>query len=124
MNKITLASRILLGFMLIVFGLNKFLNFMPMPEMAEPAQQFMGALVQSGYIMMIVAIIEIIAGVLILINKYQSLALVVLFPIILNAFLFHLFLDIAGIGGGALALVLTIYLLFTHKEKFNELLKV
>lgn len=124
MKKITLISRILLGLMLIVFGLNKFLQFMPMPAMAEPAQAFMGALVATGYVMIIVAVVEIIAGILIMVNKFSALALVVLFPIMLNAFLFHLFLDIAGIGGSLLAMVLIIYLLFVEKDKFAEMLKV
>lgn len=124
MKTITLISRILLGLMLIVFGLNKFLQFMPMPEMAEPAQAFMGALVATGYVMTIVAVVEIIAGILIILNKFSALALVVLFPIMLNAFLFHLFLDIAGIGGSLLVMVLIIYLLFVEKHKFTEMLKV
>lgn len=75
---------------------------MPMPTMPEAAGEFMGALVKSGYLMAIVAIVEIVVGVLLLINKYHALELIVVFPIILNAFLFHLFLDIAGIGGALL----------------------
>ena len=123
MKKVTLIISILLGLMLIIFGLNGFLQFMPMPEMADPGQQFIGALMQTGYILAIVAIVEILAGILILINKYQALALIVLFPILLNAFLFHLFLDIQGIGASVFALILTIYLLINHKEKFSALLK-
>jgi len=109
--------------MLIVFGLNTFLQFMPMPAMAEPAQQFMGALVQTGYLMVIVAIIEIFAGILILINRSSAVALVVLLPVLINAFLFHLFLDIPGIGASVLALLLTVYLIYVEKDKFIPLLK-
>ena len=124
MKKAQLIIRILFGLMLVIFGLNKFLQFMPMPPMPEAAGEFMGALVKSGYILVIVAVIEVIAGVLLLINKYQALALIVVFPIILNAFLFHLFLDIAGIGGAFIAITMNVFLFFINKESYSALFKV
>ena len=123
MKKAQLISRILLGLILVIFGLNKFLQFMPMPPMPEAAGEFMGALVKSGYILVIVAIVEIATGVLLLLNKYVPLALVIVFPVLLNAFLFHLFLDIAGIGGAALSITLNVFLFFANKESYNTLLK-
>jgi putative oxidoreductase len=121
MNKAKLIIRILFGLMLVIFGLNKFLQFMPMPPMPEAAGEFMGALVKSGYLMIIVAIVEVVAGVLLLVNKYQSLALVIVFPVILNAFLFHLFLDLAGIGGAVIAMAMNIFLFFANKESYKSL---
>lgn len=124
MKKANLIIRILFGLMLVIFGLNKFLQFMLMPPMPEAAGEFMGALVKSGYLMIVVAIVEIITGVLLLANKYQSLALIVVFPVILNAFLFHLFLDLPGIGGAAMAIAMNIFLLYTNKESYSNLLKI
>lgn len=121
MKKAKLVIRILLGLMLVVFGLNKFLQFMPMPPMPEAAGEFMGALMKSGYIMIVVAIVEVLSGVLLLANKYQPLVLVILFPVLLNAFLFHLFLDIAGIGGAAMAMAMNIFLFVANKESYSEL---
>ena len=123
MNKAKLIIRILFGLMLVIFGLNKFLQFIPMPPMPEAAGEFMGALVKSGYLLVIVAIVEVITGVLLLANRYQSLALVVVFPVILNAFLFHLFLDLPGIGAAAFAIIMNIFLLFANKESYKFLLK-
>ena len=123
MKKAELVIRILLGIMMVVFGLNKFLQFMPMPPMPAEAGEFMGALVNSGYILVIVAVVEIVTGILLLINKFKPLALVILFPILLNAFLFHLFLDLPGIGGTAFAIGMNIFLFFAHKNSYSELLK-
>ena len=67
---------------------------MPMPPLPEPAGEFMGALVESGYLMQAVAMVEIVTGIMLLINRFQPLALVILFPVLLNAFWFHLFLDL------------------------------
>jgi hypothetical protein len=97
---------------------------MPMPPMPETAGEFMGALVKSGYLMVVVALVEIATGVLLLINKYQSLALIIVFPVILNAFLFHLFLDTQGIGGAAFAMAMNIFLFFANKESYKSILKI
>ncbi len=123
MNKAKIIVRILLGLMVLIFGLNKFLQFMPMPPMPGPAGEFMGALVKSGYLMAVVAVVEIITGILLLANKFTRLALVILFPVLLNAFLFHLFLDPAGMGGAAIGITMNIFLFFGNKEAYNNLLK-
>jgi putative oxidoreductase len=123
MNKAQLIIRILFGLILVIFGSNKFLHFMPMPPMPEAAGAFMGALVDSGYLMTLVALVEIVAGVSILINKYKTLALVILLPVILNAFLFHLFLDLSGIAGAAVALMMNLFLMYANKESYRSLLK-
>jgi putative oxidoreductase len=123
MKTVNLIIRILLGLLLLVTGLNKFLQFMPMPEMTEQAQQTMMAFVQTGYIMNIVAIVEIVVGLLLIINKYTALSLVILFPIMLNAFLFHLFLDVAGIGGSVMAITFNIYLMIAYRDRYYEVLK-
>ena len=123
MNKAQLIIRILFGLILVIFGSNKFLHFMPMPPMPEAAGAFMGALVDSGYLMTLVALVEIVAGVSILINKYKTLALVILLPVILNAFLFHLFLDLSRIAGSAVALMMNLFLMYANKESYRSLLK-
>ena len=123
MKKAQLIVRILLGLMVLIFGLNKFLQFMPMPPLPEAAGEFMGSLVNSGYLMVLVAVVEMVAGVMLLINRFQALALVILFPVLLNAFWFHLFLDPAGIGGAFIAMAMNQFLFFANKESYKPMLK-
>ena len=78
MKKAQVIIRILLGLIVLIFGLNKFLQFMPMPPLPESASEFMGVLVKSGYLMQAVAIVEIVTGIMLLINRFQALALVIL----------------------------------------------
>ena len=113
--------RMLLALILLTFGLNKVLNFMPFPPMPEEARKFMGALVESGYIMYVVAIVEIVSGVSLLIDKLSSFWIIVVFPILLNAFLFHLFLDIAGIAGALFAISLNVYLMIKYFNYFANI---
>jgi putative oxidoreductase len=121
MKKASKIISILLGLILITFGLNKFLNFMPVVELSAPGLEFMGAFIKVGYGMTIIAIVEIIAGILIAINKYRALALVILFPIMLNALLFHLFLDPENMLPAVLAVVMNIFLMYAVRDKYAAL---
>ena len=120
--KVITGARIVLGLMLVVFGLNKFLQFMPTPPMTDEAGSFMGALVGTGYMMPIVAVIEIVVGALLLFNRYVALALLLLAPISVNIVAFHLFLDIGGIGGAAFVFILNVFLLFAYRNRYQPLL--
>lgn len=115
------SARIVLGIVMTLFGLNGFLHFMPMWEMAEPANNFMGAILATGYLMILVKIVETSVGLLLLTNRYVPLALVLLSPIGVNVVSFQLFLDPSGIGPAALVAVLDIYLLFAYRSYFSPL---
>ena len=121
-ERVVKIIRVLLALILIIFGLNKFLNFMPLSPMPEAAQAFMGALIETGYLMVIVAIVEIIAGIFLLINRYSAFMLILIFPILVNALLFHLFLDLKGIGGALLTISLTIFLMVKAFDTYKILL--
>jgi|VirMetMinimDraft_7_1064189.scaffolds.fasta_scaffold27904_3 uncharacterized membrane protein YphA (DoxX/SURF4 family) len=123
-EKVVLGIRVLLGLGMVVFGLNKFLNFIPVPPPESPeALALMGAFVASGYIMPIVAIVEIITGIAFLANKFVPLMAIVLFPVMLNAFLFHAVLDPVGVAGSAVFLALNIVLMFANKPAYEKILQ-
>ncbi len=92
-NKVEIVVRILMGLILVIFGSNKFLQFMPMMEMPEETGNFMMALGATGYMFPAIAITEITVGVLLLINKLKALALIMFVPIVVNILLFLFFLD-------------------------------
>ncbi len=83
----------LLGLLFIVFGLNFFLKFIPIPSPPEgsPPAMFMGALYTTGYLAF-VKVMEILGGVLVAIPKTRNVGLLVLGPIIINILCFHVFL--------------------------------
>ncbi|MEX1382112.1 DoxX protein [Lutibacter sp.] len=118
-SKLTIALRMLLGLILLVFGANKFLNFMPMDAPSEGS--FMAALITTGYMMPLIGISEIIPGLLLLINKWKGLALVWLVPISVNIVLFHIVFDISTIAPAALVAVLNIVLIYANWNKFKTL---
>jgi len=98
-----LISRLLLGLISVVFGLNGFLNFLNMGPMPTGlAGQFIGALVLSHYYW-VVAALQIIGGVLLLVNRFVPLALVLLGPVIVNIICYHVFLNPNGALPAAVA---------------------
>ena len=70
MKILTNVSRFLLGFIFLVFGLNGFLHFIPMPPPSGVAGQFLGSM----------------------------FALTILGPIIVNILLFHGLMNHDGLG--------------------------
>ena len=65
MRNASAIARYLAGAIFLVFGLNGFLNFIPLPPPGGIAGQFMGALYASHYLWVIFAF-QVIAGVLLL----------------------------------------------------------
>jgi len=120
-SKVFMVLRILLGVFVIVFGLNKFLDFMPMPEMSAEAGAYFGAL-SSAKTITLVAVVEIVAGLALIFNKYGALLALILMSVSINAVLFHLSLDPGGIGGAAALLILNIAVLIGYKSSYKGLL--
>ena len=123
-NKIDSGLQILLGLAFVVFGLNKFIGFMPPPELPPAAGAFMGALAETGYMFPLIALTEIVAGALILSRIFTPLGLVILMPISVNIVLFHLVLAPAGGVPAYVLAALNVYLLFVYKPKYDPILSV
>jgi len=119
-SKVTMALRIILGLVLIIFGANKFGHFMPSPELTGDAATFMGALFGAGYFT-ILGVLEIVIGLLLILNKWVPFALVLLAPLVVNFLIFHLKYNMEGIGPAAIVSLLTIVLLYANKDKFKTL---
>jgi putative oxidoreductase len=114
-----LVSRILLGLIFIVFGLNGFLYFLPMGPMPSGlAGQFIGALVQS-HVQLVVAGFQVVGGALLLVNRYVPLALVILGPVIVNIFLFHAFMAPSGLPLAIVVIILWVIVFVRHRQYFS-----
>ena len=120
-SKLTMVLRILLGLILLIFGANKFLDFMPHMEMPEPAGNLMGAMMASGYMLKLVGASEVIVGLLLLVKKWVPFALIVLAPISVNMIFFHLFLAPAGIGPAAIVTIINGILIYDNWSKLKIL---
>ena len=104
MKTASTIARYLAGVIFLVFGLNGFLHFIPLPPPSGVAGQFMGALFVSHYLTLIFAL-QVIGAVLLLANRYVPLALAILAPVIVNILSFHALMAPSGLP---LALFVTV----------------
>ncbi|WP_431123170.1 DoxX family membrane protein [Flagellimonas flava] len=120
--KVFLVVRILLGLFVLTFGLNKFLHFIPMGEMPEAVMGYFGAL-SSTQTLNLVAVVEILAGLALILNKYGALMSVILMSVSVNAVLFHATLAPDGIGPAVGLLILNIAALVGYKDRYKDILR-
>ena len=92
-----------------------------MPELTGDAADFMGALGNTGYMFPLIGTIEVIAGLLLIFNKWVPFALILLAPIVVNMLLYHLYFDLAGIGGAAVVSLLTVVLIYFNWNHYKSL---
>ena len=116
-----LLSRLLMGIIYLVFGLNGFLHFIPLPPMNGKDGALISALINSGYLFSVVKALEVLLGIFLLSGRYIPLTLVVLFPITFNIFLFHLFLNPPGMPIAILLLSTHFYLAIVHRRYYFSL---
>ena len=127
MNTITkhlpTAARIFLGLVFTVFGLNFFLHLIPQPPAPPQADAFVGALAAAGYLMPLLATTEVLAGLLLLRNRFVPLALALLAPIVVNIVGFHLALAPADLPVALAVLAAQLYLAWAHRGAFAPMLR-
>ena len=118
MKTVSLLSRLLLGLIFLVFGLNGFLNFIPMPPPTGVAGQYMGALFVSHYLVA-VFLLQLIAGGLLLANRFVPIALVLLGPVVVNILLFHALMAPAGLPLAVIVTVLWLTVFYGVRRAFT-----
>lgn len=117
-NKILFVVSVLFALMFINSGLNKFLDYMPMPEeMPQGMIDDFLAFSSIGWLLPLIAIAEIIGGILVIFPKTRALGAIVLFPIMVGILLTHI-----KNGGLPLALVMLAVHLWIIIENRNKYL--
>jgi uncharacterized membrane protein YphA (DoxX/SURF4 family) len=77
--------------MFINTGLNKFFNYIPVPEgLPEELLRDNAAFKEISWLMPLIATVEIIGGLLILILRTRALGALMVFPILVGVLLSHL----------------------------------
>ncbi|WP_353088965.1 DoxX protein [Flavobacterium sp.] len=119
----TKIVRIMLGLVLVVFGLNKVLPspIIPLPQLPDNASSFMTSLAATGYVLKVLGILEVFIGALLLTRKWVAFALIMLAPISINIVLFHLFLDASGMLVALVIAVLNSILIYKHWSQYRSL---
>ena len=120
MVKVILRS--LFGLIFLVFGLNLFLQFLPQPPLPASAAEFFGAMFKTGYFVPMLGATQVVSGMLLLTGMMVPLALLLLAPVIVNIFLFHVFLAPGGLPLALIVVALEVILAWMHREAYAPLI--
>lgn len=120
-SKLLLAIRIIFAVFLLFFGSNKIFGYFDPPPPPADATGYWTALMVTKT-MTLVAIVEIAAGLSLLLNKFAALMMIILMSVSINAVLYHLALDSANVVMAIVLLILNIAMLYSYRDKFKGLL--
>src|SRR6187402_3858269 len=121
-NKITFVLSLLFGLMFINAGLNKFLNYMPMPDnLPEKMLKAMNAFTEIGWIMPLVGTFEVLGGLLVIIPKTRALGALMIFPIMVGIVLTNIVQDTSGLPIAGVFSAILIWIMYDNREKYAPL---
>ena len=115
--------RTLVGLMFLFSSVVVLFKLFPQPELHGQVKVFMLGVTASVYLMPLIKVTELICSIALLINRYVALALVVLFPIMLNIVFYHAFLGPEELPVVVPLLIGILFLAYTQREKYQPLFK-
>ncbi|TND10312.1 MAG: hypothetical protein FD123_560 [Bacteroidetes bacterium] len=123
-KKILFVVSLLFGLMFINAGLNKFFNYMPPPDdMPENIMKLMAAFMEISWLMPLIAVVEIVAGVLFITNKFRALGAIMIFPVMVGILLTHIINIPAGLPIALALLAINIWVIIENREKYLPMIR-
>jgi putative oxidoreductase len=123
-SKILFVISLLFGLLFINGGMNKLFHYIPTPKgMPADMVKLTEALESVVWLMPLIAVVEIIGGVLVIIPRFRALGAVMIFPILSGICLTHIFNDTSGLPMAFILMVINIWILVENKKKVRPLFK-
>jgi putative oxidoreductase len=120
MKYVILVSRLLLGLVFTAFGAISILHFkggsLPPGDAATWSE-----LMAAHHYTTFVGVLQLVAGILLLVGRFVPLGLTILAPILVNILAFHILFMPQGVIYGLICSVLEIILLIAYHRNFAPL---
>jgi uncharacterized membrane protein YphA (DoxX/SURF4 family) len=113
--------RTLVGLLFIFSSVAYFFNLVEVPEMTGPVKTFNEGLAASGYFFTLLKVTELVCGILLVVGRVVPLALVILAPVVVNIFMFHLFLERTRLPIAAVLVLAMAFLGWYYRAIFRGL---
>jgi putative oxidoreductase len=121
MKIVSTVARYLMGLVFLVFGLNKFFNFIPTGTLPPGvAGEFTRIMIATKY-MMLVGVFEGVSGILLLFNRFVPLALAFLAPVIVNILWVNFTMLPSAAASGLFVAICWVLVYWKHRTAFAPL---
>jgi putative oxidoreductase len=122
-QKILFVVALLFGLMFINSGLNKFFNYMPMPDdMPEGMMKMFTGLMAIPWLLPLIGVAEIVGGILFIIPKYRALAALIIFPVMVGIMLTHITVAPSGLPIALVLLAILIWVIVENLGKYKPMI--
>jgi uncharacterized membrane protein YphA (DoxX/SURF4 family) len=123
-KKILFIACLILGLMFINAGMNKFFNYIPAPtDMPEGPMKMFMAFMAISWLMPLIAVAEIVGGVLVIIPKFRALGAVILSPVMVGILLTHLTVLPSGLPMAVALLAILIWVIIENRDKYLPMIR-
>ncbi|HQS24755.1 MAG: DoxX family protein [Sphingobacteriia bacterium 24-36-13] len=122
-QKIFTVATVLFALMFINGGLNKFFNYIPVPpDMPAELVKDNAAFMEVVWLMPLIAVVELVGGVLLLIPKFRALGAIILFPIMVGILLLHATVALSGLPLAIILSGILVWILWENRAKYMAML--
>ncbi|HCY8319256.1 TPA: DoxX family membrane protein [Staphylococcus aureus] len=123
-NLIDRIVRIVFALIIIGSGLAMLLGFITnMEYSSQSANAFLKAMDDTNYFFPFLALVKVLCGISILLNKFEKIALIIFIPVSINMVMFHIFLAPAEGIPAYLILIMNSYLMVNRIKSYQPIFK-
>lgn len=116
-NKVLVGLCVLFGLMMVNAGANKLFGYI-VPQLTPDQLVLQSAFETLKWIMPLVAVVEILGGVLIAIPKTRVLGALIILPVMIGIVIHHAVFEPATIAISLVMLVINVVVIVDNKDKF------
>ena len=113
--------RILMGLLFLFASITVLLNLIEKPELTGAVKTFNDGLDAAPYFLKVLKVTELLCGIAFVTGRFVPLACVVIAPVIVQIFLFHLFLDRTGLPVAIFLVCANGFLAYAYRASYARL---
>jgi putative oxidoreductase len=122
MKVAVMIVRTLMGLLFLFASISVLFNLIQQPELTGNVKTFMDGVKATGYLLTLIKLTELVCGIAFVTGRFVALACVVIAPIIVNIFLFHIFVDPTGLPVAISLVLANSFLAYANWDKYKPLL--
>lgn len=113
--------RILLGLLFVVGAIAYFAGLVPQPELSGDLKVFNEGLAASDYLVPLIKAVELVCGLAFIFGRFVPLAVILIFPVVVNILLVHIFIAPEGLPIALFVFFSSLFLAYSYRKHYAPL---